>query len=99
MSTDQLTRQIDAIEQRLREDDPWLVKRFVALERRQRLNEVAVFALLTISAVLLAITLMTRSAVAGGGGVAAYLASFLVDGLHQRKLHRPPRDESAARWR
>jgi hypothetical protein len=93
MNTDQLGRQIDELERALQQQDPSLVKRFEKLQRTNTRNDIAVFSLLTISAVLLAIAFATLSAVAGLGGVAAYLASFLVDTRHQRKLTGPSQGE------
>jgi hypothetical protein len=86
VNTDQLARQIDELERALEQEDPSLAKRFEKLQRTNTRNDIAVFSLLTISAVFLAIALATLSAVAGLGGVAAYLASFLVDTRHQRRL-------------
>jgi hypothetical protein len=89
MTSDQLAPQIDEMERVLQQDDPSLAKRFEKLQRTNTRNDIAVFSLLIISAVLLAIALATLSAVAGLGGVAAYLASFLVDSRHQRRLTGP----------
>jgi hypothetical protein len=93
VKSDQLARQIDEIERALEQEDPSLAKRFERLQRTNTRNDIAVFSLLTISAVLLATALATLSAVAGLGGVAAYLASFLVDTRHQRRLTGPSHDE------
>jgi hypothetical protein len=93
MKNIQLARQIDELERALQQEDPSLATRFEKLRRTNTRNDVAVFSLLTISAVLLAIALATQSAIAGLGGVAAYLASFLVDSRHQRKLTGPSQDE------
>jgi hypothetical protein len=89
MNTDQLAQQIDELERALQQEDPSLARRFEKLQRTNTRNDAAVFSLLAISAVLLAIALATPSAVAGLGGVAAYLASFLVDTRHQRRLSAP----------
>jgi hypothetical protein len=83
-----LAREIDELEQNLRREDPGLVKQFRELDRARTRNEVTVFSLLAVSAVLLAIALAVRSPVAGLGGVGAYLASFVVDRRHQRTLRR-----------
>jgi hypothetical protein len=93
MKNDQLAQQFDELEQALEQEDPSLARRFDKLQRTNTRNDVAVFSLLGISAVLLAIALATLSAVAGLGGVAAYLASFLVDTRHQRRLSGPPNQD------
>jgi hypothetical protein len=99
MKNDPLARQINQIERAMRQEDPSLAKRFEKLQRTNRRNDIAVFSLLTISAVLLATAFATLSAVAGLGGVAAYLASFLVDNRHQSKLTALSQDESTrTRW-
>jgi hypothetical protein len=92
MDNDQLVRKIDELERALRRDDPSLSKRLNQLQRRDKWNDVAVFSLLTLSAVLLATAVATRSPAAGGAGVVAYLASFLVDQRHQRQLTGPSQD-------
>jgi Protein of unknown function (DUF3040) len=92
MDNDQLVRKIDELERALRRDDPSLSKRLNQLQRRDKWNDVAVFSLLTLSAVLLATALATLSPAAGGAGVVAYLASFLVDRRHQRQLTGMPQD-------
>jgi hypothetical protein len=89
MNNDQLARQIDELERALAHEDPSLAHRFKKLQHANTRNDVAVFSLLAISAVLLAIALTTLSAVAGLGGVTAYLASFLVDTRYQRRLSGP----------
>ena len=89
INNDELARQIDELEQNLRRDDPALAQQFNKLQRAHTRNDVAVFSLLAAAAVLLAVALATTSRVAGLGGVAAYLASFLVDNRHQRRLRRP----------
>jgi hypothetical protein len=88
MNSNLLTRQLDEIESTLRREDPALARRFKKLQRADTRNDVAVFSLLTISAVLLGAFWATFSAAAGLGGVAAYLASFVVDSHHQRQLAR-----------
>lgn len=98
---DELTsrkRAIDALEQRLRRDDPLLVDRFHDLERRDRRTTLAVFALLAASVVLLALALATVSPVAGGAGVATYLASFAVDRRHRKMLREPLTGERPRWW-
>jgi hypothetical protein len=92
MNSDQLTRQFDQIESTLRREDRALARRFKKLQRADTRNDVAVFSLLTVSAVLLGAFWATLSVIAGLGGVAAYLASFLVDTHHRRQLARPPRE-------
>jgi hypothetical protein len=92
LSHSQLAREIDELERNLRREDPALVKQFRRLDGARRRNEVTVFSLLAVSAVLLAIALAVRSPVAGLGGVGAYLASFVVDRRHQRTLRRTSSD-------
>jgi hypothetical protein len=99
MNDDQLARQIDELERALERDDPSLAKRFDKLQRANTRNDVAVFSLLAISAVLLAVAFTTLSAVTGLGGVAAYLASFLVDTRYQRRLGGPPNQDGQRRPR
>jgi hypothetical protein len=93
MAGDQLVRQIEEFERALQRDDPSLSRRFNHLQRSDTLNDVAIFSLLALSAVLLATALATLSVAAGCGGVVAYLASFLVDHRHQRQLTGPSQDE------
>jgi len=92
MDNDQLVRKIDELERALRRDGPELSKRLNQLQRRDKWNDVTVFSLLTLSAVLLATALATLSPAAGGAGVVSYLASFLVDQRHQRRLAGPSQD-------
>ena len=82
----EIARQIEQLEQGLLDDDPTFVQRFRRLERARRRNEVAVFGLLVVSVLLLAIGLAAQSFVAGGLGVAAYLISFMIDRRYQHKL-------------
>lgn len=97
MKNDQLVREIDEIERTLVQDDPALEKRFRKLQHANTRNDVAVFSLLTISAVLLAVALATLSLAASCVGVGAYIASFLVDNRHERTLRRPRRGERTLR--
>ena len=100
MNNDQLARQIDEIEQALLSDDPSLSKRFRKLQQDNTRNDVAVFSMLAISAVLLAAGLATLSPFAWGAGGAAYVASFLIDNRHERRLRRPFRaDTKDTSWR
>jgi hypothetical protein len=92
MNSDLLTRQFDDIESTLRREDPALARRFKKLQRADTRNDVAVFSLLTISAVLLGAFWATLSVAVGLGGVAAYLASFVVDTRHRQRLTRPSRE-------
>ena len=92
MDDDQVVRKIDELERALRRDGPELSKRLNQLQRRDRWNEVTVCSLLTLSAVLLATALATLSPAAGGAGVVAFLASFLVDQRHQRQHTGPSQD-------
>ena len=94
MNNDQLDRQIEELERFLHRDDPSLSKRFRQLERESTRNDVTVFSLLAISAVLLGIGVANLSLVAFCTGAAAFVASFLVDHLHQRKLDEPSRGET-----
>jgi hypothetical protein len=96
MNTNQLAQQIDEVERALEQQDPALAKRFEKLQRADTRNDVAVFSLLAVSVVLLGVFWATLSVAAGIGGVAAFLASFLVDTRHQRRLKAPnwPRDGS-----
>jgi hypothetical protein len=82
----EVARQIEQLERGLLDDDPTFLQRFSHLERARRRNEVAVFGLLVVSVVLLAMGLAVQSIVAGGLGVAAYLLSFMVDRHYQHKL-------------
>ena len=100
ITNDQLARQIDDLEENLRRDDPALAQQFNKLQRAHTRNDVTVFSLLAAAAVLLAIALANTSRVAGLSGVAAYLASFLVDNRHQRKLREAStRHRRRAPWR
>lgn len=100
MNNDQLVRQIDELEQALLSDDPSLSKRFRKLQHDNTRNDVAVFSLLAISAVLLAAGLATLSLTASCVGVAAYLASFLIDNRHERRLRGSFRNETKdTTWR
>jgi hypothetical protein len=99
---DQLARRINELEQSLQRDDPSLAKELRKLEQRDNRNAVAVFSLLVISAGLLATSFATTSTTALAawvGAGTAYLASFLVDHRHQRKLRQPsPPMTTAAPW-
>jgi hypothetical protein len=90
LSSSELARQLDELEQTLRREDPALVKQF--RDRARTRNDVAVFSLLAAGAVLLAIALAARSPLAWLGGVAAYLASFGVDRRHHRTFRRASSD-------
>ena len=92
MNNHQLARQFDELELALVQDDPSLSKRFRNLQQRSTRNDVAVFSLLTLSAVLLAAGLGSLSPFAWGAGVAAYVASFIVDNQHERTLRGPSQD-------
>jgi hypothetical protein len=89
ITDDELARQIDELEQNLRREDPSLAQQFNKLQRAHTRMDIAVYLLLAAAAVLLAIALATTSAVAGIGGIVAYVAAFGVYDQHLRKLHRP----------
>ena len=89
MNNDQLDRQIEELERLLHRDDPSWSKRFRELERGSTRNDVTVFSLLAISALLLGIGVANLSLVAFLTGAAAFVASFVVDHLHERRLHDP----------
>lgn len=91
MNIDQLDQQIDEFEQALHREDPSLSKRLRKLERGSTRNDLTVFSLLVISAVLFWIGLANQSPVAFAIGAAAFVASFLVDSLHERTLDEPSR--------
>jgi Flp pilus assembly protein TadB len=78
------------LERELERDDPLLASRFRRLERGQRRNDVAVFALLALSVVLLASALATNSVAAWITGAVVFVASFAVDTRHHRALRRLP---------
>lgn len=59
-------------------------RRIRRLERARRCTEVAVFASLVLSVVLLTIAMGMQSMLAGGLGVSAYLATFVFDRRYQR---------------
>ena len=86
MNNDNLDRQIEELERFLNREDPSLSKRFIELERASTRNVVSVASLLVISVVLLGIGLATLSFVAFGSGTVAFIGSFIVDGLHHRRL-------------
>jgi hypothetical protein len=86
VNNNELDRQIDELERFLAREDPSLSEQFNKLERESAQNAVSVFSLLVASVVLLGIGLATMSLVAFGSGVAAFVASFLVDGVYQRSL-------------
>lgn len=79
MDPEYVNRRIDEIEHHLRLEDPALVRRVGHRCRRHVAQTSAVFALLTVSAVLLAAALATVSPVAYCAGVAAFLAAFGAD--------------------
>lgn len=86
MNDDQVHRAIDEMERSLRVDDPALLGRLRALQRRQALDVVAVFSLLVAASVLLGVGLLRSSAIVWCAGLGAYLASFAVDRWHKRYL-------------
>lgn len=79
MDDEHVNRQIDEIERHLRIEDPALVRRVEQQRRREATQAIAVFTLLTLSAVLLVAGLATVSPVVYCAGVAAFLAAFLAD--------------------
>ena len=88
MDRNQLDRKMDELQLGLLGEDPGFVKRWKGLERRSTLNVLAVFSLLTMSAVLLAAGLATQSVVAWPAGVMALVLSFGVDHGYRRSLAR-----------
>jgi hypothetical protein len=96
----QLARQIDELDQLMRHEDPSLWKRFRRLNQTWTRIEVAVFALIVLTAVLFATALAVSSVVAWFAGLGAFLAASFVDNRHRRAL-RPPPPTNARRvlWR
>ena len=76
------------IELGFQRDDPDLVRPVRQLPRAEVANAYTVFVLLVVSAVLLTVGLATRSLVPWVAGGHAFLATFGVDGRHQRRLWR-----------
>jgi hypothetical protein len=100
INSDKLARQLEELEQDLRRDDPALVEQFNRLQRARTRTDVAVFSLLAVAAVLLAIALAITSAVAGLGGIVAYAAAFGVYNHHLRKVGRASTpSRRRAQWR
>lgn len=84
MNDEQVGAVIDAIERELAVDDPAFVRRVHNLRRNDAVNAVVVFLLLTVGAVFLAVTLATKSLVAGAIALAALVGAVVADELHQR---------------
>jgi hypothetical protein len=103
MKNEQLDRQIDELERALRHEDPALSKRFDRLQRNSMRNDIVVFSLLAVSAVLLAVGFATLSPFAWAAGAAGYIGSFAVDSRHERGLRGPQpspvRSSDPVRWR
>lgn len=87
-SSAQVRDELEQLERTLEREDPLLAGRFRRLGRQQRRTDLAVFALLGLSVLLLAAALATNSAVAWLTGATAFLASFVVDTRHHRTLER-----------
>jgi hypothetical protein len=88
LSAGDVNTQFKQLERCLTHDDPAMARRFRQLERRHQLNDVAVFCLLVISAVLLAVALVTASWPFWIVGATSFVASFVVDTRYQRMLER-----------
>jgi hypothetical protein len=82
VSNDDVSRRILEIEKGLLEDDPVFVSRVDHLRRREAVAAVAIFGLLMLGAVLLAVGLATASLLPWSLGLAALVASVLVDRCH-----------------
>lgn len=90
MNDEQISRAIDQIEQALCDDDPAFVRKVRALRRAEIGTVITVALLLVSGAVLLTVGLATLSWMAWGGGLAALLASVVVDEHHKHTLRRMP---------
>ena len=98
MDSEYVNRQIDEIERQLHIEDPALIRRVEQRRRREAAQTVAVCALLTSSAVLLAVGLADFSPVVFCMGVTAFLAAFVAgrqlapadDSIRTRRRPRLP---------
>lgn len=80
--------QLVEIENALTKDDPALAHRFRRLGRTEARRDCFVFSLWVASVVLLAYGLSMQSAAAWFAGGAAFMASIMVDGHHERRVVR-----------
>ena len=90
LTDEQVTRQIDELEQALQRGDPSPAEQFDERRRARARMDITVFSLLGAAVVLLALALATTSPIAGIGGVLAYVTAFGVGQRCARELHRPP---------
>lgn len=79
---------ISGVEKGLAQDDPALMKRFRAMHRAELATVVSVLLLMCTGTVLLTVGLATVSWPAWITGVAAFVASFIVDEHHKHTLRR-----------
>ena len=82
MTDDEVHRAIDSLEQGLLLDDPAFVRRVKRLYRTELATAIVVFVLLAVGVVLLTVGAATASLPLWLGGVAAFLASFAANALH-----------------
>ena len=85
MNDKQVGTVIDELERCLVVDDPAFVRRFHNIRRNESLHAVAVFVLLAVGAVFLAVTLATTTALHGGVALIALVGAVVVDELYQRR--------------
>jgi Protein of unknown function (DUF3040) len=84
MTNDDVRRAIGELERGLRDEDPGFLERFHRLPRREAVTSVAIFLLLAVGAVLLAIGLATASLVMWSAGLLALLTAPLLDRRNRR---------------
>lgn len=102
MPNDQLDNRIDEIERELCRDDPAFGERFERLDGHHPRRDLAVFALLALSAVLFAVGVATMSPIAWAVGIAGYLSSFALDTRFDRRRDARTRidhTDQIRRWR
>lgn len=90
MTDDEVHRAIDRLEQGLLLDDPAFVRRVRNLYRTELVAVIVVFLLLAAGVMLLTVGAATGSLPLWLGGVAAFLASFAANALHDHLNQESP---------